>query len=113
MAFNGDGAVRAWGTSDTSANNTKSYGISSLADSGTGRLGVTMSVASSDHHYCVITNHSKNGNTNPNEVTYIFDNTSTGGSSKNTTTFEIRVNSATGGINDFATDYYFAIYDDF
>ena len=57
MAFNGDGAVRAWGTSDTSANNTKSYGISSLADSGTGRLGVTMSVASSDHHYCVITNY--------------------------------------------------------
>ena len=113
MAFNGSGALKAWVTSDISANNTKSFGISSLADSGTGRLGVTMSTASGDHHYCVITGFSQNGNTNPNQVTYLFDNTSTGGSSKNTTTFEVRTNTATGGVSDNATDYYVTIFDTF
>ena len=111
MAFKGSGALKAWVTSDISANNSKSFGISSLSDSGTGRLGVTLSDSSNNIHYCIITNYSQNGNTNPNQVTYIYDNTSTGGSSKSNSTFEVRTNTGTGGVTDNATDYYVAVFD--
>ena len=108
MAFNGSGAIKAWLTSNTSGNNVKSYGISSVSDIASGRLGVTLSTASSNTKYSIFCNYSLNDNINPNFV--LYNNVS---GTKNSTTFEIKSNAATGGTPDSAVDYFVLVVDSF
>ena len=109
MAFNGSGAIKAWVTSNTSATNLKSYGISSLSDDGTGQLGITLTTASSNTNYCVFSSYKLTGRVNPNIVTFVRDT----GSQKTTTEFIIETNGATGGLSDSATEYYVLVVDTF
>jgi len=108
MAFNGSGAIKAWLTSNTSGNNVKSYGISSVADIASGRLGVTLSTASSNTKYSIFCNYSLNDNVNPNFV--LYNNVS---GTKNSTTFELKTNQTSGGVSDQAVDYFVLVVDSF
>jgi|TARA_A100001391_G_scaffold9013_3_gene5755 hypothetical protein len=94
MAFFGDNACRAWVKGDMGGNIQNSFGVSSIADEGTGKMQVNMSTNNGNNNYCAVTGYHQNGNTNPSRVTYIDD-----GEYFNDN-FHIRVNSATGGIND-------------
>ena len=108
MAFNGSGAIKAWLTSNTSGANVKSYWISSVSDIASGRLGVTLTTASSNTKYSILCNYSLNDNVNPNFV--LYNNVS---GTKNTTTFELKTNQPTGGVSDSAVDYFVLVVDTF
>ena len=94
MAYFGDNAVRAWVKGNMSGSIQNSYGVSSIADEGTGKMQVNMSVNNSNTNYCVVCGYHRNGNVNPSLVAYIDDG------EINNADFHIRINSATGGIND-------------
>ncbi len=108
MAFNGSGAIKAWLTSNTSGQNVKSFGISSVSDIASARLGVTLSTASSNTKYSIFCNYSLNDNVNPNFVLY---NNASG--TKSSTTFELKSNTPNGGTSDSAVDYFVLVVDTF
>ena len=94
MAYYGDNACRAWVRCNMGGAINNSYGVSSVSDEGTGKAQVNMSVNNGNNNYCVVVGYHRNGNVNPSLVAYIDDGEYNNGD------FHIRINSATGGIND-------------
>jgi len=94
MALFGSNGLRAWIKAQNNGVVLSSYGVSSINDLGTGFVRINLNTNLGNSNYSINPSYSQSGNTNPNRVAYITS------SSVGNTSFEIKINSATGGVND-------------